>query len=188
MLLVDHGQEPIVGTIPLGAELAASGVPEEEYTFFMEVAQCRLWFHTERAREALTERLGNLSRTTLLHYRDMADHHIDFDDDAFAEMYLFADAGYIFFPHDFYGPLANVYLGLRDLFQRPRVTNPRHRGNHGYLPDNPSEKGFATLVSSAHHLERHEGELIDVAPTVLDLLGMPRPAHMRGAPLFRART
>lgn len=187
MLLVDHGQEPVVGTIPLREELDQSSVPEAEYSYFMEVAQCRLWFHTERAREVLSARLGELSRTTLLHYREMGPYHLEFDDDAFAEMYLFADPGYIFFPHDFYRPLANVYLGLRDAFQRPRTFDARHRGNHGYLPQHPSEKGFVTLVSNDHYLERREGELIDVAPTVLNLLGLARPDHMRGAALFHER-
>lgn len=183
-LLVDHGQEPVVGSIPLRQTLERSGVPDEDYSFFMEVAQCRFWFHTEGARESIHAALDSLSHVSRHRYTELTPFHLDFEDTEWGETYLLAEPGYIFFPHDFYHPIANAYLGLSDSYQRPRIWSPRHRGNHGYLPAHPSERGFMTLADDAYELMREEGELVDVAPTILELVGEQVPAHMHGWRLF----
>jgi hypothetical protein len=185
LILVDHGQEPVVGTIPLKHILRKTGVPEREYSYFIEVALARFWFHTDRARQRITDALHAISRATALTWRDMHAHHVCFEDDAYGELYLSADAGYIFFPHDFYQPVANMFLGLRDGHQRSRLLKPVHRGNHGYLPHYPSEHGYAILLDSDYRATRAEIELIDFAPSVLALLGLPQPPHMHGCAVFQ---
>ena len=185
MLLVDHGQEPVVGAIPLAKELRRSGIPEEEFRYFMEVAQARFWFHTERARRRITDLLGTVGHTTVLGYKDLHRYHIGFEDEAYGELYLIAEPGFIFFPHDFYHPLGNLFLGLTDRHQRSRIFQPRHRGNHGYLPEHPSEKGFAILFDRDSTSIRPEIELIDFAPSVLAFLGVPKPQYMKGTHAFR---
>src|SRR4029450_2840261 len=114
--------------------------------------------------------------------------HVSFEDDTYGETYLSPDAGYIFFPHDFYQPLANLFLGLRDWHQRSRLLRPIHRGNHGYLPHFPSEQGYAILLDSGYRATRAEIELIDVAPSLLALLGQAPPAHMHGPAVVVPRT
>src|SRR5881628_842569 len=104
--------------------------------------------------------------------------------DSYGELYLCADAGRIFFPHDFYQPLANAFLGLTEPMMRRRIFLPVHRGNHGYLPDRPSEKGYVVLLDSGYRVTRREAELIDFAPSVLTLLDHPKPATMKGSALF----
>ena len=101
MLLVDHGQEPVVGIIPLAEKLRRSGIPEEEFSYFLEVAQARFWFHTDRARRRITDLLGTIDHTTLLGYKDLRRYHIEWEDDSYGELYLMAEPGFIFFPHDF---------------------------------------------------------------------------------------
>ncbi|MBI1796196.1 MAG: alkaline phosphatase family protein [Candidatus Eisenbacteria bacterium] len=186
MLLVDHGQEPVIGTIPLFAAIAGAHVPEREYALFVEAAMARLWFHTDRARTAITAAIARLDHVTRLGWRDLAAHGIRFDDDACGELYVSADPGWIFFPHDFYQPAANLFLGLFGGHQRPRLFQPRHRGNHGYLPRHPSEQGFVVLAEPGVRALRAEMTLIDFAPSVLGLLGRDVPAAMRGVPAFEA--
>ncbi len=70
----------------------------------------------------------------------MHDYQICVDSDVFGELYGFVDAEWIFFPHEFYQPIASSILGLMDRDQRQRVMNPVHRGNHGYPPHYPSER------------------------------------------------
>ncbi|RJQ69903.1 MAG: hypothetical protein C4519_21475 [Desulfobacteraceae bacterium] len=184
MLLVDHGQERVVGTVPLLTELLRSGVSDRDFTCFVEVAQARFWCHTEAARVRITEVLKNLSNTTMLGYRDLHQYHVAFEDDGCGELYLFANPGYIFFPHDFYQPLANVFLALSDRHQRSRLFRPWHRGCHGYLPIHPSEKGYAVLADHEYAVGRPMIELIDIAPSLLALLGTPPPDYMKGTAAF----
>jgi predicted AlkP superfamily pyrophosphatase or phosphodiesterase len=184
MVLVDHGQEPVVGTIPLLRMLRDSGVPEREYSLFVELAMARFWFHTERARTGIREGLARLPHLRVLSWRDLAAYGIRFQDDAFGELYACSDPGWIYFPHDYYQPLASLFLGLTDRHQRPRVRNPRHRGNHGYLPEHPSERGYVLLAEQGWRAHGSEMEIVDFAPTVLSLLGHPPPPSMRGSVVF----
>ena len=188
MVLVDHGQEPVVGTIGLRHMLDTSGLPEREYSCFIEAALARFWFHTERARKQVRERLSRLPHTNVLSWRDLAAYGIAFEDDAFGELYASADPGWIFFPHDFYQPLANLFLGLTDGQQRPRLFQPRHRGNHGYLPEHPSERGFLLLADQGWRSLRSEMALVDFAPSVLALLGQAPSSRMRGSAVFTPGT
>jgi hypothetical protein len=124
--------------------------------------------------------LRSLEHTRLLHFSDMRQFDVCFDNSAFGEYYLMADAGYIFFPHDFYQPLANLFLGLFGHGQRSRISNPVHKGNHGYLPHYPSEKGFLVFADEAIKPWQTEMSLIDFAPTMLSYLGEDVPPHMSG--------
>ncbi|HVS65316.1 MAG TPA: hypothetical protein VMT85_17635 [Thermoanaerobaculia bacterium] len=180
LLLVDHGQERITGTVPLIQTLQRTGVPQTEYSFFVELASARLWFHSSRARRVLGDALGALPGTTLLSWQQMHDYKICFEDDAFGELYVFADAGRIFFPHDFHQPIASRVLGLMDWHQRQRVDSPVHRGNHGYLPHHPSEQGWLVLDGLGRGRGRSEIELVDIAPSLLSLVGVEPPDHMQG--------
>lgn len=180
VLLSDHGQEPVNHSIPLLPTLRGSGVPRTSYSFYCELACARLWFHTNQARETLLPTLRQLRFCTLLHFSEMHQYDVAFEDASYGEYYLMADAGSIFFPHDFYQPLANLYLGLFGPSQRSRIFNPLHRGNHGYLPHYPSEKGFLVIADKAIQPTRDHMSLIDFAPTMLSYVGAAKPAHMAG--------
>jgi hypothetical protein len=184
VLLVDHGQERIKGTVNLKKLLKSSGVPRDEYLYFMEVSCTRLWFKTDRAREKILRLLEDLKHITVLDYRQIHQYNICFEDEKFGEVFIFPDHGYIFFPHDFYHPLANIFLALSGSEQRPRLFNPRHRGNHGYLPDHPAEEGYIVLADRTYESTSEIVDLIDFAPTVLALLEKPVPDYMCGQPIF----
>ena len=185
MVLVDHGQEPVVGTIPLLRMLQESGVPEREYSYFLELAMARFWFHTDRARSRIREGLARLPRLRVLSWQDLAAYGIRFQDDAFGELYACADPGWIFYPHDYYQPLASLFLGLTDRHQRPRIFQPRHRGNHGYLPEHPSERGYVLLTEEGWRAQKDEMAIVDFAPSVLSLLGHAPPPAMQGSAVFQ---
>ena len=180
VLLSDHGQEKVTDTIPLVPKLRKLEVPRTEYSYFCELACARLWFHTIRARDAIIPQLRQLGNCRLLHFSEMHQYNICFDNSHYGEYYLMADAGYVFFPHDFYQPLANLYLGLFGHSQFSRTFNPIHRGNHGYLPHYPSEKGVLVIADDEIKLNREQISLIDFAPTMLTYLGAPIPASMTG--------
>ena len=60
----------------------------------------------------------------------------------------------------------------------------RQRGAHGYLPEHPSERGFALVADPRFRALRPSAALIDIAPTLLALLGVTPPAFMRGRAAF----
>lgn len=184
MLLSDHGQEPVRGAIPLVPRLLATRVPEQDYSYFSGLTLARFWFHTEEARARLTHGLREVTHTRLLTLGELRGMHILFEDDGYGELFLAADPGWIFFPNDHHHPLDNLVLGLLDRDQRPRLASPRPRGAHGYLPGHPCERGFAAVADPRFRALRPSAELIDVAPTLVALLGEAPPAYMRGRPVF----
>jgi hypothetical protein len=187
VLLVDHGQEQITRQVNLSEVLDHSGVPRNEYTYLMEVAVTRLWFFTERAKQAITAAIAAVNDVVMVPHDQMRRYHVDLDA-SFGELYVYARHGCAFFPHDFYDPAANIYLGLRNRDLRARMWNPRHRGNHGHLPGHPSELGYMVVDDDRLVPRTAEVPLIDVAPTLLSLLGREKAEHMPGRPALLGRT
>lgn len=187
LLVVDHGHEVVTRTIDLPRLLRESGVPRDEYLYFAEVGNARFWFDTDRAREQLEATLRQLDGATYLTNEQMAEYHVTFDRaEGFGDGYLISDAGTALFPHDFYHPLVNAYMARKTSEQAPRKTSPVHRGNHGGLPGaHPCDVGYLLPLGEGVRPTAERGELIDVAPTVLSLMGRDVPAAMRGARVLR---
>lgn len=185
LLVVDHGQEPVRHTVNLPHLLATSGVPARDFNYFIEVTNARFWFFTEQARAVLPPLLRGVSDATYLAHHEMANYHIHFaEEEGFGDAYLIAKPGTVFFPHDFYHPLVNRYMARATPEQRVRSISPVHRGAHGYLPGPPADTGYLVALDSALRPARPKGLLIDVAPTLLTLLGVNAPATMTGSSLY----
>jgi hypothetical protein len=187
LLYSDHGYDATIGCINLGAELKKLGIPEDEYAYFTETIMIRFWFFTERARFKITEMLKSIENTRYLSWTDLKEYNLSFPDPSYGEAFSMTHPGYIFFPHDFYHPIANLYLGLIDSKQRPRLINPKQRGDHTLLPQFDASKGFMILCDENYKATRQETDLIDVAPSVLQILGYKKPEHMKGSEVFTAK-
>jgi arylsulfatase A-like enzyme len=74
-----------------------------------------------------------------------------------------------------------------DRQQRQRFRVPWHQADHGYLPDNDCEIGFMVLAEEGYEAVDEPVALIDLAPTLLDLLELPKPGCMKGQTRFRSR-
>ncbi len=187
LVVSDHGHEPIRASLDLMAALARSGLHEDEYTHFVEVSSVRFWCHSERAQRELSAVLERLGHGRLVRFDEMAQYGVPLKDSSYGEIFYFLDPGYIFFPHDFYHPLANLVLGLVDPMQRSRLRDPRHRGNHGHLPDTEPEQAFVALLDAGFVRADVDAHILDVAPSVLALLARTAPPTMRGRSLFVRR-
>ncbi len=196
VLLVDHGQEKVTGQIDLLSVFKTAGVPRAEYDYYIEVCNARLWFHTQRAERVLRDRLSQLERCQCLTNDELAAYHVHFDrTEGFGDLYVFSDPGMVFFPHDLYHPLVNAYMARKTPEQQARRRSGVHRGYHGYLPGGPADTGYLVPMDDAvtHTLDEGEradgrrGALVDVAPTVLGLLGQPAADTMRGRVLLTHR-
>ena len=184
ILLSDHGQEPVKGSIDIVKELNKLRIPRSEYTYYIEASKARFYFHTDRARERILALLSSIQHGTILSYKDMHKYNVKFEDISYGEYYIILDPGYIFSPNDYYHTLGNIFLGLADWQQRSRLTSPKYRGYHGYLPHNESEKGLMILLDYHYKMKRHEIDIVDVAPSLLGLLGLKKPDFMVGQNVF----
>jgi hypothetical protein len=185
MVLSDHGHEPIRESIDLLAALRRNGLSENDYTTFIEVSNARFWLHSKKAQTKVPAILTELGHGTVFPYRGMERYGIPLRDSSHGEWFCFLDPGFIFFPHDFYHPVANIILGLADTMQRSRLRNPRHRGNHGHLPHFEAERSFMLLLDSRYRFDAQETTILDVAPSILGVLGLPPSPFMKGRPVFR---
>lgn len=188
ILLVDHGQSPVQHKINLKKHLKATGIPRREYTYILEVASARFWFKTDRARTAITSMLKSLDHVNVHTRREMFQFDVKFETDDFCELYAITDQGHVYFPHDFYQPLANAYMAFTHEGQRPRLRRPWQQGYHGHLPNHPAEQGYCVIAepnATSRVPKGQDAKLIDIAPTVLDYLGVPIPQQMTGQPLFQ---
>jgi hypothetical protein len=187
VLAVPHGQEPVVGTIDVHAALQAEGLTPADATWMLEPGRARFWCHTERGRTAVTRLLQQVPHSTALSWRDWGRFGFEFTDARGGEVYLFPDPGYLIFPHDFYHPLVNAVQGWRKAHMRRRLRDPRHVGLHGYLPEHPSSEGFLCVADAGCEALVDRMPLVDVAPTLLGVLGAPVPPFMQGASRMRLR-
>ncbi|HSG64209.1 MAG TPA: hypothetical protein VLD39_04385, partial [Gammaproteobacteria bacterium] len=150
-------------------------------------SSARFWFHSEEARQLIMGKLAALDHATLLSYEDMHRFGVPLEDDSYGEIFLFLDPGYIFFPHDFHHGLANLWLGLSDPMQRSRLRDPRHKGNHGHLSHFDAEEGHILLCSEDFEAVDGRGDILDVAPSILNVLSYGVPSTMNGRTLFRPK-
>jgi hypothetical protein len=93
----------------------------------------------------------------------------------------------VFHPNDFTQPIGNLFMALTEPTMRHRLRNPRHRGYHGYLPGHPADDGFVVLADPEFRASAERIALIDVAPTILALLGERAPDHMTGRAVFEPK-
>ncbi|RJP85054.1 MAG: hypothetical protein C4518_16960 [Desulfobacteraceae bacterium] len=178
LLLSDHGQEPVKGTIDIKKKLNHSKIPKNEYLFFVHAVQARFWFFTDRARKEITAMLSAIPNGQVLSYKDLHNYNMKFPDNRYGDTFFLTEPGYIMFPNDFYHPLANLFLGL-DRQQYRRIWSPHQKGYHGYLPSNDCEKGFM-LITNDHFKLKKNMNILDFAPSVLELLGYRKSDKMQG--------
>jgi len=75
-------------------------------------------------------------------------------------------------------------LAFTNKEQRNRIQSPIYREYHAHLPYNECEKGFVMLLDNDYRADRKEIEIIDIAPTVLSLLGYNKPDSLEGVSAF----
>jgi predicted AlkP superfamily pyrophosphatase or phosphodiesterase len=187
MIFSDHGHEKIKKAVDIISLIKNLDIPDEDYRYFVEVSSIRLWFYTEEARQKIIEKLSQIEHGKLLNFKEMVKYNVPLSDSSYGEVFFFLDPGYIFFPHDFYQPLANVLLGLFDKMQRKRLISPKHRGNHGYLQHFEAERSFVVLVDKRFRLMEKNADILDLAPSILKILGHTPPDYMNGKCLFQQK-
>jgi len=187
VLMTDHGQETVRNCVDLGRLIHRLDIPRSEFAYFLQPVMARFWCHSERARTAIAQMLSEVKQGTAMSYAELHHLGVEFDSPEFGELYFIAEPGCLFFPHDFHHPLVNYVFGLKDPQQRNRLWNPRHIAYHGYLPQHESEKGFMAVLDGRYESDSTVISLVDVAPSLLGLMGREPPDWMDGTSRFTKR-
>ncbi len=187
IVLSDHGMEPVDRVVDLRRELQRLDLPADAYDVFIENTRATLWFHDAAAGARISACLQANDRCIVLPREAMRQYNLLFDDNAYGDAYCYARPGATFFPNDFHQPLASLVMSVSDPQQRRRSRVPWHQADHGYLPDNDCEIGFMVLAGDGYEAIEEGVTLIDIAPTLLDLLDLPKPDTMKGQPGLRPR-
>ena len=185
VLLVDHGHERVAGSVNLETVLRDTGVPRNEYLYFVNIADARFWFETDRARRIITDALEATPHVKLLQPDELHAYGIRMDPARFGELYLAAEDSHLFFPNDFYNPIANLYMAITEPTMRRRFRHRKHRGIHSRLPHHASEQGYLLSTDPSLKAIRERAEMVDIAPTLLNLIHEAIPPHMTGQPVFK---
>ena len=117
----------------------------------------------------------------------MARYGLHFADDSYGEAYFYAHLGVTFFPNDFHQLLSSAFMTLVDPQQRARLRVPWHQADHGYQSEHDCEIGFMVLAEEGYQAPDDGVELIDIAPSVLQLLDRTPPPTMQGRARFQPR-
>jgi len=184
MIIGVHGQDRVEDTVNIVAKINELGIQKNEITYFIEASKVRFWFHSDSARDKMLSYLSENEKGTLLHFEELHRYNIKFNDDSYGEYYFISNPGTIFYPNDYYHPLGNLYLALTESQERSRIQSSIYRGYHGHLPYNECEKGFLLLLDNDYKTSEKEIEIIDVAPTILNLLGYDQPELLKGVNAF----
>lgn len=191
VLVVDHGQEPIVGSVNLEKAIKRSGAKQSDVIYFTAQGVAKFWFRTPEARKKMTEALTETPKLNVMDWEEL-NRRFDFElGPEWGELYAITENDHVFFPHDFHHLLAHLHLGLTNKAMRSRLTNFNVAAYHGQMPGHPAERGFMLAADPAVHStvgEDQRVQIIDVAPTLLAMVGVNPAEHMRGRVVLQTQT
>jgi hypothetical protein len=166
----DHGMAPVEREVDvLGALADVDAEPAEDYVVFVNSTLAVFWYLTEQGRREVQAKLPEIEGARVLDEEERRERRIP-REQRWGEDMLAAESGVLFWPD---------YFHVRDT---------TIRGMHGYLDKSTEGLGMAVLASSDAHAPDDFGarSLVDVFPTLCQLLGLPVPETQSGDSLLSA--
>lgn len=164
MIFADHGMIDVQNTMDVPALLSKSGFDRKEYSVFLDSTMARFWGdHGILGR--IAEVLQSTCQGRILDEDDRRRFRLP--GDRYGQLIYLANPGTLIFPS---------YYATR----RPE------KATHGYDPSAPGQDTLFIVRHpdiSGRHTERVN--LVDIAPTILDIFGVKKPDHFEGRSLVR---
>jgi len=167
----DHGMLEVERHINVDAKIfravkKASLKLQKDFDYFLDSTLARLWFHSERAKNAFQTLFSEDTELTslgkLLTPKLATELHIPSPGGRYGDLLWIANPGILIFPDFFH-------------FRKPCI------GMHGYETYVSGQKGFAIAVGkNIPQTEIEEAELIDICPTLCRLLNIRVPEQNCG--------
>lgn len=165
----DHGHVEVNKTIDLKKLLKqTSSRMGEDYIYFLDSTIARFWFKNERARNEITDILSSITHGKVLSKDDLIKYRCNFQDSKHGQLMWIANEGCIILP--------NFWQGTTIV-----------RGMHGYLPEvrsNHSRFVISGLKVSRPAIIEGKFMLVDLFPTLLDMMGLPTPKTNEGSSIL----
>lgn len=159
----DHGHIPVETRIDVYALLRKSGIELNRYFHIVDSNYLRIWLTDDRDRPVLERLLVESLPGFLFTPELLRQHHLPSDRDTVGDIAFYLDAPCLF---------------TKTIWGYGRGTNSMH----GYLPSHPDSDGvFASNLPTRTDRVR----LVDILPSLLQLMGVPIPAHVQGRSVWQ---
>ena len=176
IVIGDHGMTDVVEELDVPALLAPlekkmRAQMKRDYLVFLDSTMARFKWITKGGQEFLDEVLqlpALLEKGQFVNERVANEHSIPIHDRRYGDLIWWAHNGVLLFPDYFHD----------------RSTHDK--GMHGYDPNHEDMKGFFLAFGARiTPCKLDQLNLIDVCPTICDLVNVPYPRHNRGISVFR---
>lgn len=170
LVLGDHGMAPVRRRVNVLDHVKRSGLKAgKDYVVFLDSTFAKFWFHSEEARRRIEPLLRDADFGRVLEQDERAKLRIDFGHRRYGDLMFAAKPGVLFWPDYFH------------VKERPI------KGMHGYV-DKDEETVGALLLHGPGIPAQPQGErvLVDVFPTLCDLVGLPVAPSNEGTSLVES--
>jgi predicted AlkP superfamily pyrophosphatase or phosphodiesterase len=165
----DHGMGPVRQEVNvLKALKKIDARPAKDYVVFVNSTLAVFWYLTEKGRTEVEAAIRTIPGSHLVDDAERARRRIPLDR-RWGDRMLAAGPGVMYWPDYFH------------------VTDSKIVGMHGYLDKSEETMGFCLVASSNGHtpaMNVGNHSLVDVFPTLCDLLGVPVPSTNEGKSLL----
>ena len=161
----DHGMVPCDQYFNATKLLSHTGHKQpSDYITFLDSDMVRIWTAKKEVEQELTELFSKQSEGFLLNDEICLKHHLPRDWRRWGNIIFILHPGYIVSPNYWQGTI-------------------QYRGMHGYLEPHPNK--YATFIAHGNRFQKGTGYcfLVDIVPTVLELLKINVPNSFDGTSL-----
>jgi hypothetical protein len=155
----DHGHQPVREKINLYTVFREAGADLNRYLHVIDANFARFWLENGAERRLVEQVLSRVPNGFVLQDADLASYHSEMPDNRFGDLVFYLDVGSAFSPTSFGFGKKEISL-------------------HGYLPCYAESDGV--FVTNRSIAIADPVELVDILPSLLNLLGLPIPAHVEG--------
>lgn len=168
LVFSDHGMTTITELLDLEKLVKSLDLElGRDYLAFYDSTVARFWFSSAAAETKVVDFLKTLKLGRVLSEDDLRTLRIDFADKRrYGQTIFLANPGVYVYPNYFHCSLPRYF-----------------KGTHGYDPENPTTQGIVVYDGPATLTLGRTPGIIDLLPTMLDIIGMPKPCTCEGASL-----
>ncbi len=171
LLFSDHGMVEVNRNLDLKKKIDALSLKQgEDFVMFLDSPSARFWFNTQEAEVTIRNLLEKIDEGFIVNKDDYEELGVRFAHNKYWDLLFMCNPGVLIYPN---------------YFQREFPV----KGMHGYLPSNEDNQGFV-LVHTSHHSvyqPNNTYKMIDLFPTLLQLIGLPIPDTSEGKSLIDGR-